>query len=242
MPLSNYRFGNATNFVALIALIVFALWTPVVAQAQDAGSTAPAPAATSPAPTDQSAPQAAQAPAPQQPGAPVSSTSTMTGQSTASPAPSSSRHFWIGPEVGVFFPGGKLSSRFGSSWFSIGLGLGQIRQASRSGQLGLDFNLLSRIGSSTHAYIAPIGLQYRVALAQGGYTIPYVGVSGDLVLADIRSPQDNAHSGLMETGGGSVYVGTSLGPQAYVEARYLALGSVQGFNLSGLNLSAGLRF
>jgi hypothetical protein len=166
----------------------------------------------------------------------------MTGQSTATSSSSSSHHFYIGPEVGVFFPSGKLSSRFGSSWFSIGLGLGSITPASTSGQLGLDVSLLSRTGSDTHAYIAPVGLQYRVGLAKGGSTIPYAGVSADLVLADIRSAQDHAHSGLMETGGGSVFLGTSLGPQAYVEARYLALGSVQGFNLSGFDLTAGLRF
>jgi hypothetical protein len=167
----------------------------------------------------------------------------MTGQSTiAPPATPGSKGLQVGPELGAFFPEGKLGSRFGHAWFSAGLGLGSIPAPTSAGQFGIDLNLFARIGSNSHAYIAPLGVQYRIALAQGGSAIPYIGMSGDLVLADIRSDRDHAHSGLMETGGASAFAGITIGRNAYAEARYLALGSVQGFGLSGADLTLGLRF
>ena len=240
--MNNYSFRIAAKTLAsLVALCAIAV--PTIARAQDTDTAAPTPAAQSPATADQSTPPTAAATqGTDQPGAPVTAPSTMTGQSTTTASPPPASHFVFGPEVGAFFPSGKLSKRFGSSWVSVGLGLGSISVAPRTGEWGLDLNLLSRQGTNTHAYIAPIGVQYRVGLSSSGSVVPYIGASADLVLSDIRSPQDHAHSGLMETGGASVFIGTNLGPQAYIEARYLALGSVQGFDLSGADLTFGLRF
>jgi hypothetical protein len=144
----------------------------------------------------------------------------------------------VGPQVGVFLPtDSKTSDRFGDSWYSIGIGIGQIVPALPGGRLEFDMNILTK----KRALVIPLGLGYRRAFS-GGSTRPYVGVSANLVLADLRSPQDNVRSGMRAGGGGSVFIGTTLSDDGFIEARYLAASRVRGFDLSGLNLTAGARF
>ncbi len=173
------------------------------------------------------------------------------GGSQTAPPPKGPRYrqFSIGPEVGLFLPtDSKTRNRFGDSWFSIGIGIGDIIPPKRGGDLSLDLNVISQAGDNRHAYLIPVGVQYRQALNRSqtvnsaSSVVPYIGVSADVVFADVRSPIDDAHSGLRTTGGGSVFIGTSLSTRAFVEARYLAVGSTEHFNLSGFDLSAGFRF
>jgi hypothetical protein len=194
----------------------------------------------------------AQTPAPTAPAAPAASAPANGpgdySQTTVTPAPqpsAQSHHFYftIGPQVGVFLPtDSKTRNRFGSSWLSVGIGIGPVVPASRRGALEVDLQLLSQTGSDRHVYIAPLGLQYRQALTGSGPNVPYVGASADAIFADIRSPQDNAHSGLREGVGGSAFVGTTFGTNAYVEARYLVTSTIESFNLSGLEFTVGARF
>jgi hypothetical protein len=54
-------------------------------------------------------------------------------------------------------------------------------------------------------------------------------------------PAENRR-GFKVTVGASAFIGTIIGDDAFVEARYLVTGDLNDYNLSGLNLSAGLRF
>jgi len=167
-----------------------------------------------------------------------------TDTTTAPPLKAtSSNHFRIGPEVGLFLPtSAKTRDRFGSSWLSLGIGLGQVDQVTEKGQTSLDLNILYQSRNGNSALVAPIGVAYRIALGQGGVNTPYAGISADLVLADLRSKQDNVNHGLQTGAGGSAFVGVNFGNSGFLEARYLAISSIKSFDLSGLNLSAGYRF
>jgi len=152
-------------------------------------------------------------------------------------------HLTIGPEFGLYIPAsGKASNRFGSQWWSIGLGFGQIGSPSTKGTFSPDLSLIARYSSSNHVYIVPAGVQYRVSLSDSTQFRPYAGVSADFLFADVLSPVDNIHSGIKTRGAGSVFVGAKISPNGYVEARYISASHVDGMDLSGLRLSAGIRF
>ena len=172
-----------------------------------------------------------QAPPPPPPGAPAEK-----------PAPR--RRFRFGPEAGVFIPAsGKTRDRFGASWTSLGPGFGSVRQAGARGRLEFDVSVFRESRGNRRAFFAPVGVGYRRDLAVGdGHFMPYAGVSVNLVLTDLRSDADGVRSGLRAGGGGSLFVGSTLGRSAYAEARYLAVSRIKGFDLSGTSLSLGVRF
>jgi len=149
--------------------------------------------------------------------------------------------FRIGPEVGFFLPTDKKTRDvFGDSWVSFGLGLGKITSAEDQRPLGLDVYILYKKSGDNRAFLIPIGLQYRRPLNKGR-TAAYAGVSADLIPGEIRVPAENRR-GFKVTAGASAFIGTTVGTDAYVEARYLVAGSLNSYNVSGLNLSAGFRF
>ena len=257
----HFQFSLAAALLGLSALAALptAAWCQTTpdssAQIPPASTATPAQAPYTPAPSNTPGPIAA--PVAPLPPAPTTVTNgdsgsvTSGGTQTAPPPAKGSRYrqFSIGPELGLFLPtDSKTRNRFGDSWFSIGIGIGDIIPPRRGGDLSLDLNVISQAGDNRHAYLIPVGVQYRQALNRSqtvgaaSSVVPYIGVSADVVFADVRSPVDDAHSGLRTTGGGSVFVGTSLSTRAFVEARYLAVGSTEHFNLSGFDLSAGFRF
>ena len=167
------------------------------------------------------------------------------------PAPEKKHGFEIpkiGIDLGLFVPSdGKTRSRFGNSWGNIGIGIGRPDKPSGTGRIGLDFGVINKSSGDHHAFIAPLGVYYRRAFSAGDVTerhtvIPYYGVSADLVGVDLRSPQDNVHSGLRFTAGGSAVVGMTIGASGFAEAKYLAIGKVKSFNLSGASFTVGVRF
>ncbi len=182
--------------------------------------------------------------------APVNPTPSTAPQSTApetppaAPEPEKKRNrFRIGPEVGVYFlTSGKARSQFGNSAISLGLGLGSIAQASTRGRIALDLQVQYQTRSGNHMFLAPLGVAYRRALNQGGPNVAYVGATVDLDFVDIRSADYNVHSGVRTAFGASPLIGVSFGDSGFLEARYLYVSRIKGFDLSGLNLSAGYRF
>ncbi len=159
------------------------------------------------------------------------------------PAAKHQRRFRIGPEVGVYFlTSGKARSQFGNSAVSLGLGLGSIAQASTQGRLALDLQVQYQTRNGNHLFLAPLGVAYRKALNQGTANVAYVGVTADLDFVDIRSGDYNVHSGVRTAFGASPLIGVSFGDSGFLEARYLYVSRIKGFDLSGLNLSAGYRF
>ena len=222
------------------------LAVPGATLAQAPTDTPPAAAAPTPVPTD--TPPAAPAPVD---AAPVNPTPSTAPETTAPPSPppapepaSKKRsRFRIGPEVGVYFlTSGKARSQFGSSSLSIGLGLGSISQASTRGRLALDLQVQYQTRNGNHMFLAPLGIAYRKALNQGGPNVVYVGATADLDFVDIRSGDYNVHSGVRTAFGASPLIGVSFGDSGFLEARYLYVSRVKGFDLSGLNVSAGFRF
>ena len=184
--------------------------------------------------------------------APVNPTPSTAPQNTApestapdapEPVSKKSNRFRIGPEVGVYFlTSSKARSQFGNSAISLGLGLGSIAQASTQGRLALDLQVQYQTRNGNHLFLAPLGVAYRKALNEGVSNVAYVGITADLDFVDIRSGDYDVHSGVRTAFGASPLVGVSFGDSGFLEARYLYVSRVKGFDLSGLNISAGYRF
>ncbi len=233
----------------LLAALLLALALPA-AHAQAPADAPPAPPVVAPAPAPMEAP--APADAPTAPPAPVDATPPVvpplaTAPATDAPAPppaaKRSSRFRLGPEIGLFLPtSSKARSEFGNTWFSIGLGLGDIGRISPKGQTSFDLQVLYQSRNGNHAFLAPVGVAYRTAISQGGANTTYVGATADVYFADLRSGLYNVHSGIRTSGGASVLIGENFGDSGYLEARYLFVPKIQGFDLSGANLTAGYRF
>lgn len=154
----------------------------------------------------------------------------------------------IGIDASVFVPSsGKTRSRFGKTWTIIGPALGRPDSPSGGGRFGLDFDVTQNSSGNHHAFIAPLGVRYRRAFSADDVKrkrplIPYYGGAADLVVLDLRSPEDNVHSRFRLGYGGSVVVGTTVGASGFAEAKYLALSRVRGFDLSGASVTVGVRF
>ncbi len=151
----------------------------------------------------------------------------------------------FGPEVGVYLPtNGKAQDRFGKTWTNIGIGIGGISDIHRSRRIALDISFISNSRNSEEKiFLAPIGLAYSVGLGkQDRPTAAYAGVSADLVVASLRSDQDRLPTRTSVTGGASVFLGTRFSESGYAEVRYNGIAKIRGFDLSGINLSAGFRF
>jgi len=186
----------------------------------------------------------AQAPADTTPAATTPTDTTPSDPNAPAPAsPKKRSRFRIGPEVGVYLPtSAKARDQFGSTWLTLGLGLGNIGRITPQGQTTFDLQLLYQTRNGNHAFLAPVGIGYRVAVSQSGTNTVYVGATADLLLADLRSGDYDVHSGLRTGFGGSALAGINFGDSGYLEARYLAATHIKGFDLSGLNVTAGYRF
>ncbi len=214
-----------------------------VARAQAPGDPPP-PAATTPVtpPATDTTPTAPPAPA-TPPATTPPPASTTGGNDPASSTPRKRARFRIGPEVGVYLPtSSKARDQFGSSWLTIGLGIGSIGRVRKEGQTSFDLQVLYQSRSGNHAFLAPVGVGYRVALSQSGGATTYAGATADVYFADIRSGDYDVHSGVRTGFGGSPLIGVTFGDSGFLEARYLIVSKIRGFDLSGLNLTAGYRF
>lgn len=226
---------------AMFAATFASLGWGLAAQAQVPDTTtAVPPAATAPAP---------EAVPPMTPAAPETNpvvTTTVTPTPEQEPESKNSRsRFRIGPSVGVYLPtDSKTRDRFGSSWVSLGLGFGPFDVIKAQGQLGFDLNLQYQKHDDNHVFLLPVGLGYRIALTKDAEAraIPYAGVTGDLVFADVRSVADNVHSGFREGAGASALLGINFGTNTNIEARYQFISRIKSFDFSGLSLTAGYRF
>jgi hypothetical protein len=156
----------------------------------------------------------------------------------------SSKRLRFGPQVGLYLPtNGRTRNRLGSSWSNIGFGIGDISDIHRNRRLALDISFISNSNGEAKVFLAPIGLAYSIGLGnQGRSTAAYTGISANLVIASLRSDADNLPSRTSVTGGASVFLGNRFSESGYLEARYNAIGKIRGFDLSGINLTAGLRF
>lgn len=149
----------------------------------------------------------------------------------------------VGPNAGIYIPfSSKTKNTFGSSFKGIGVGFGSVRPKA-GGQLRPDFSLLSESENGDRALLGIAGLQYRKTfdsnVEDNAQFVPYYGAGANLIYGRLKvGGETDSNFGA----GASVFVGTSIGRHAFVEARVRALSSVAEYNFSGLSLSAGLRF
>ena len=231
-----------TRLLAGSALALLLAMPGAMAQTPDTAPPAP-PVTTAPVPTDTPPAPVDTAPVNPTPSTAPVSTAPETPPVPAEPQQKKRNRFRIGPEVGVYFlTSGKARSQFGNSAVSIGLGLGSIAQAPTQGRLALDLQVQYQTRNGNHLFLAPLGIAYRKGLNQGGPNRVYVGATVDLDFVDIRSGDYDVHSGVRTAFGASPLIGVTLGDSGFLEARYLYVSRIKGFDLSGLNLSAGFRF
>jgi len=158
-------------------------------------------------------------------------------------SPKKRNRFRIGPEIGVYLPtSSKARSQFGNTWLTVGLGIGSIGRVTTAGQTSFDLQVLYQSKNGNHAFLAPVGIGYRLALSQSASATPYVGATADVYFADLRSGDYDVHSGIRTGFGGSALAGVNFGDSGFLEARYLVVSRIKGFDLSGLDVTAGYRF
>jgi hypothetical protein len=176
-------------------------------------------------------------------------------QAASAPAPLKMPRIPIyGLNAGTYIPtSAAVKSRFGSNWFSFSPGLGPVLPPPIPMRMQ-DFTLATQaktVGAfNNRAFLAILGAQYQWPLftlkPQEGDTLrlptflPYAGVSGGGVYANLRSEADRLNRGAIAPYG-SVYVGAGIGVGFFAEARWRSVGKVSGFDLSGLELGVGLR-
>lgn len=203
------------------------------AMAQDAPAAPPA-TATPQTDTTAPAPTPNPVPVPEQPAAPA-----------PTPEHHSSRSIpLLGVDGGLYMPtSSKTRDRLGSTWTSFGLGIGGVGAANRKGALNLDFQILYNSHNGNSALIVPIGLEYRKGFARPGQSVvPYACLGVDADINDFGSHQDNIDQVVRVAGGGTAAIGVTFSRNAFLDLRYRAISSVKGFDLSGTELSAGIRF
>ncbi|WP_125205900.1 hypothetical protein [Capsulimonas corticalis] len=153
----------------------------------------------------------------------------------------------IGVNLGIFTPtSGHSRDTFGGSWTKIGLGVGGVKSALSQGKLSFDLSIYSNKSGDNHAFLAPIGIEYRRALRAFDPThrpafIPYAGATLNIVATELCVPTEDIHSRTRFTEGGSIFLGATVGKRVFVEARYLGIGKVRGLDLSGFNFDLGVR-
>ena len=152
----------------------------------------------------------------------------------------------IGPEFGAYLPtSARTRDAFGGVWTNIGVRVGNVRQANPRGVLAFEFQVLRNSRGGSRATLIPLTATYRRGLFSPGSDAavrPYVGIGTGLYLADLRSDKYDVTSGFRGAAGVSLLAGMTMRGKARVEARYLGVSRVKGFDLSGFNLAAGFRF
>jgi len=182
-------------------------------------------------------------------GVPSTSTPTPAANPPAEPEHHKRRGLVLGINGGLFTPtSGKARDRFGNTWWSAGIGIGSIPKVTGHGSWDLDLRTQYQTGDNdAHVFVGNLGLEYRrgfdtsASAGQKDYA-PFYGVSADAVFVDVSSPLDNVHGGLRIVPGASVFIGTNIGRQEFVTLRYDGIADVKGFNFSGVELAAGVRF
>ena len=153
------------------------------------------------------------------------------------------RRIGIGPDVSVYLPlSAKARDRFGGSWFSIGIGFSKLRDRPNQSELQPWFNFIYEKSGTSHACLIPLGAEYRHNFASSGAITPFAGAGLAYYLTDLRSDGDNVHSGFRSAVGVEAVGGAYFGKAVYAQGRIHVVTPVKGFNLSGFEISAGVRF
>jgi len=187
------------------------------------------------------------------------------------PARKPKYEIFIGPNAGVYLPtSSKTQTRFGSDWLDYGVSFYPVYASPSKGRLSLDLQVLANTSGDDSLFFGLIGLDYRRSMLREHTAkpekaspnaqpnaqppvpqlarprrpdyIPYFGFSADEVVGDLVAVEDGVHSGVRTGVAGSAFIGVTWRNRAYIEARYLKLSELKGFDLSGFSLNVGCRF
>ena len=144
----------------------------------------------------------------------------------------------IGPEYGAWYPTDvRVRRLFGRNWQNVGIGFGEVSAPGEKGTWQPGLRIVQASGGENRITLVPAGVTWRKGLGSGG---SYLGVSAKALFGRMEGP---TFSGKWRTSaGGGVFLGQSFGKKAYLEAGYTAFGKLDGYDVSGWNLSMGFRF
>lgn len=136
----------------------------------------------------------------------------------------------------------RARNRFGDA-FGFGLGLGGFQRAQQKGEFAPVFDFLTAGRNDSNALLVPLGVGYRRGLSTDTQQIqPYIGATAEFVGTYIGSRPDDIKWGFRPAYGGSAFIGLNYQNRGFLEARYRAISDVRGFDFSGVQLGAGVRF
>jgi hypothetical protein len=180
---------------------------------------------------------------------------TQSGTQTPPKKPKPPKSPFLGLNVGGYFPsGGRARQAFGNTWLGFGPTFGSVT-GWKGFSIHPDLQSLYEVGSSpddnNKAFVVLGGVSFRYTFESSFYYeddkwkihtfAPYVGFTTDLQYSDIVAHYYGVSVKTL-TPAGTVYVGTTIGKNFYIEGRYTLLSSVEGFDLSGASFTVGVRF
>ena len=152
----------------------------------------------------------------------------------------------IGVDVSAYFPTSSKTRRtFGSTWTSVGLGLGTSLVA--KAKIYPDIRFFKESKNNDDLFAVAAGARYLVPLGKIIDPVtppnfaPYAGFGLNLLYAKIDAPSTNTDDKSFGIGANAA-IGTTLGRTFFVEGRYSLFSSAADFNLSGAQLMVGARF
>lgn len=140
------------------------------------------------------------------------------------------------------FTQSRARDRFGDA-FGFSPGFGGFQRAKEKGQFEPAFEFVTAGRNDSNALLVPVGIGYRRGLSLDNQPIqPYVGLTADFVGTWIGSRPDDIKWGFRPAYGGSAFIGVNYQNRGFLEARYRQISDVRGFDFSGVQLGAGVRF
>lgn len=152
----------------------------------------------------------------------------------------------LAPRTGYFVPSSaKTKDRFGDSWglltLDVKLGLSKDIDNRNQLYLGTENIYVARKNNNGHLYSIPVGVRFTHRLSDDA-SAAYIGFGAAQYFVDIESKQDNINANWHNTFGGNVFIGKRIGRNGFVQANYDIIRDIEGFNVSGLNISTGIGF
>ena len=145
-----------------------------------------------------------------------------------------------GADVSLYLPSSARVRRlFGDAWYGVGPAFEPARIARRTA-FRTDFDLLTQNRNGNNAFLVFAGGEVARSFAPPtGYFLPYGGLGLNLLYAHVRTDETDLDRLSVA---GSAFVGTRLGRNAYLEARYRLTPNLDGLSFSGTSVTLGLRF
>lgn len=182
-------------------------------------------------------------------------TPAQTTKQNPKPKPKPPHSPFLGINAGGYFPAGaRARQAFGNTWLGFGPTFGSVT-GWKGFSIRPDLQSLYEVGSSpdgdNKAFVVLGGLSFRYTFESSFYYeddkwkihtfAPYLGFTADIQYSDIVAHIYGVSVKTLSPAG-TVYVGTTIGKNFYIEGRYTLLSSVEGFDLSGASFTVGVRF